>query len=105
MDQGLSFDTFAGTIGTHKDSLYEWVKKHPEFSDAKKIATAKRDLFVEKMYINAAIGKHIIDSKGNVLKPNPAMMIYWTKNTLGWSDKVEHAMSEDSFEFISEDKV
>lgn len=89
MSQGLSFDTFAGRISVNPDSLYEWVKKFPIFSEAKKIATAKRNFLVESMYVQAATGAEVRDTKGRILKPNTAMMIYWTKNTLGWSDKVE----------------
>jgi hypothetical protein len=89
MEQGLSFDTFAGVIGVNRDSLYEWKNTHKEFSDAKGIATAKRNLFVEKMFTAAAIGREVKDPKGNVLKFQPAMMVYWTKNTLGWTDKIE----------------
>ena len=33
-----TFEKFASDIGVHKDSIYEWAKVHPEFSDAKKIA-------------------------------------------------------------------
>ena len=32
MAKGFSFEAFAGHIGAHKDTLYEWVKKYPEFS-------------------------------------------------------------------------
>lgn len=93
MSQGLSFDSFAGLIGVNKDTLYEWLKheKYSEFSDAKKIASAKRNLFIEKMYVAVALGREIIDNDGKVLKPNTAMMIYWTKNTLGWTDKIEQS--------------
>ena len=94
MSQGLSFDTFAGRISVNPDSLYEWVNKHETFSEAKKIGTAKRNFLVERMYVQAATGALIKDINGKPLKPNPAMMIYWTKNTLGWSDKVEQSFNE-----------
>lgn len=96
MSQGLSFDTFAGRISVNPDSLYEWVKVHSAFSEAKKIGTAKRNFLVESMYVQAATGAEVRDTKGRVLKPNPAMMIYWTKNTIGWSDKVEQSFDENT---------
>jgi len=84
MSQGLSFDTFAGRIGVNPDSLYEWVKRHPAFSEAKKIGTGKRNFLVEQAFVASTMnpGKH---------KYNTAQMIYWTKNTIGWSDRIEHA--------------
>lgn len=87
MSEGLSFDTFAGRISVNPDSLYEWVKKYPKFSEAKKIATAKRNLLVELAYVKSTLepGKY---------KYNTAQLIYWTKNTLGWSDRVEHTGDE-----------
>ena len=32
--QGKSITWMAAELGVHKDSLYEWMKVHPEFSDA-----------------------------------------------------------------------
>ena len=36
MASGLSFESFGATPGVCKDTLYEWVKKHQSFADAKK---------------------------------------------------------------------
>lgn len=94
MAQGLSFDTFAGVVGVSRDSLYEWAKKFKEFSDAKGIATAKRNLLVERIFTSMAMGLEVRNHKGEIIKPRETPVIYWTKNTLGWSDKVEHAGDE-----------
>lgn len=87
MELGFSFDTFAGRIRVARDSLYEWLKHHENFSDAKKIGSALRDLKVEEMYLAT------VDMPSQ--RCNPAQMIYWTKNTLGWSDKVEVSGKEN----------
>jgi hypothetical protein len=89
MSQGLSFETFAAVVDVDRDTIYEWVKVYKDFSDAKKKAMPKRNLFVEKIYNASARGQIIRDADGTPLKPNPAMMIFLAKNTLGWSDKVE----------------
>jgi hypothetical protein len=81
MSQGLSFETFGAIVDVCKDTTYEWVKVHPEFSEAKKLGSIKRNLLVEKRYIE--------QTQLPASKANSAMMIYWTKNTLGWTDKVE----------------
>ena len=81
MSQGLSYETFAGVVGVSKQTLYDWEKKNENFLDAKKIGQMKRNEVVEKLYIQAATGHN--------KKANPAMMIFWMKNCVGWQDKIE----------------
>lgn len=101
MSGGLSFDTYAAVIEVNPDTLYEWLKKHKNFSEAKKLASIKRNLFVENAYRAMAIGLPL-EFNGKVCKPNTVGMIYWTKNTLGWSDKVETIERQDGFDFVSD---
>jgi len=49
MAEGYSFDSFAGIVEVHIDTLYEWAKVHKEFSDAKHIGTAKSMAWWEKV--------------------------------------------------------
>jgi len=35
---GKSMAWMASQLGVHKDTLYEWIKKHPRFSDAIKVS-------------------------------------------------------------------
>jgi hypothetical protein len=39
---GLSLTGFAGSIGVARDTIYEWIKEHPAFSDACSRAKAAR---------------------------------------------------------------
>jgi len=83
MEKGYSFESFAGTIGVHRDTLYAWEKSHIEFSDAKKVGIEKGRLFWERLSILAAAGK----IKGF----NATVWIFTMKNRFEWRDKVEHS--------------
>lgn len=79
MSQGLSFETFGAKIGVSKQTLYTWVKQHPEFLDAKEAATQLCQLFWEEMGISGAIA----GSAGI----NASVWIFNMKNRFGWRDK------------------
>lgn len=57
MGKGYSFESFSATIGTHRDTLYEWAKVHKNFSDAKKLGREASLLFFEKMGVGGMSGK------------------------------------------------
>jgi len=79
MSQGKPYGAFAGTIGVHIDTLYEWEKVHPEFSEAKKIGRSMSyDYMIELAH------SQMIDGKLN----NTAW-IFMMKNMHGWRDKQE----------------
>lgn len=88
MESGLSFDTFAAVVGTCKDTCYEWVKVHSEFSDAKKRGTALRNLLVEKALVKATLTPSF--------KVNTPLLIFWVKNTLGWKEQTELSGNESA---------
>ena len=82
MAQGLSFESFAAVIDTHRDTLYEWANKHPDFSDAKKRGFDKNLLWWEKTHNdNIMLPKH--------MSFNSTGWIFNMKNRHGWRDKVE----------------
>jgi len=81
MAQGLSFRSFAGLIGVHFDTLYEWVKVHPSFSDAKKIGLPKGLLTYEKTIWAATHGK--------IPNFNNTAAVWFGKNVYSWADKKE----------------
>lgn len=48
MASGLSLAAAAAELGIHRQRVYEWVDRHPEFADTVKLAQAKRQLFLER---------------------------------------------------------
>lgn len=58
MAGGFSFEAFAGKIGVSKQTLYEWTKVHPEFSDAKNIAFDKCRLWWESKAIEGIFNEN-----------------------------------------------
>lgn len=57
MRNGASFDTFGVTIGVSKDTLYDWVERHQEFLDAKKVAFDESKKCWENIMYQQATGK------------------------------------------------
>jgi len=56
MSQGFSAEAFAGYVCVSSDTIYEWAKVHPEFSEAKRIGIEQCRIYWEN------IGrKHIIN--------------------------------------------
>jgi len=84
MSEGLSFETFSAVIGCHRDTLYEWVKVHKAFSDAKSQASAACQLWFEK-----AGRQQIIKGKGS-----SASWIFSMKNRFKWTDRQEVSSPE-----------
>ena len=70
-----TFERFAHEIGVHYDTLREWVKVHPEFSEAWKRAKAiQKDFLIQ----NGLLGLY-----------NSTFAIFTAKNITDMKDKVE----------------
>lgn len=54
--EGGAFETFAAEIGVHFDTLYNWAKLFPEFSEAREIARAKCLRFYEQIARHHVMG-------------------------------------------------
>jgi hypothetical protein len=82
MKLGLSYECFAGKIGVCRDTLYEWEKVHPKFSDSKRRGYATSLLWHEKQMNDQITGK----SKGST-----SSLIFAMKNKFEdlYSDKKE----------------
>jgi hypothetical protein len=56
MASGLSLAASAAEIGIHRQRVYEWMERHPQFADTVKLAQAKRQLFLERRLLSASDG-------------------------------------------------
>lgn len=74
---------FAVNIGVHRDTLHQWAKDHPEFSDAYQRAKAHQE--------------RILVSNGLTGRYEQPFAIFTAKNVLNWRDKSE-VTSAISFE-------
>jgi hypothetical protein len=108
---GLTFRSFAGVIGVHFDTLYEWVKKHENFADAKKRGTAKGYLVWDKISLSIATGRSMkySDSNGKTynIKPKeipPAIYIFNMKNRFGWNDRIK-IKKENNKDEVANDSI
>ena len=89
MNQGLSYESFAGAVGASRQALYDWEKVHEEFAQAKEIAWERSRVFWEKLGID-----HILNTSesttgiGSSSKSlNASVWIFNMKNRFGWRDK------------------
>jgi hypothetical protein len=56
MAQGFSLTAFAASICVAKDTVYEWIKVHPQFSDAVARARAARVYELETKLLRSRVG-------------------------------------------------
>lgn len=94
MTEGLSLAAAAAAIGIHRQRVYDWVNQHPEFADTIKLATAKRQLFLERRLLAASEG------------PVVTSTIFALKNAAGedWREKsqVDHGVTDTLAELLKE---
>jgi hypothetical protein len=79
MGKGFSKEAVAGHIGISKDTLYNWVKKYKEFSDAIKKGVEASRVFWEELGIEM-----VTAGQGN-----STAWIFNMKNRFNWRDKKE----------------
>ena len=81
MGKGFSLTAFAGHVGVSRETIYEWARVHPEFSDAVKAAQAGRCNALEKGLLDQELAG-----------PQITARIFALKNAapLDWRDRIEH---------------
>lgn len=62
MAQGYSLAAAAASVDVHRQRVYDWEKKHPEFADTIKLARVKRQLFLEGKLLGAKDGPTVTSS-------------------------------------------
>lgn len=93
MAKGLSFESFGGEIDVWKEALYNWVKRYPEFSNAKDRGHLKGLLFMEKIGQAATMGK----IPGFNYRPWLMKM----KNSFGYKDRLDITSEDEKVETVT----
>ena len=81
---GESVSEVCAELGIAKDTFYNWVKLHPDFSDSYKKGIELSEAWWTKLGRRGAMG---------VDKVQPATWIFNMKNRFGWTDRVEQVVS------------
>lgn len=124
--KGCNNTELANNMGINRDTLYEWIKKYPDISDAIKKGRKLSVQAIENKFFQTAFGgveevteiveeKTIIDNKGNEhkvidkktttrkLPPNVTAQIFYLKNHAGYSDNPQNSDDvEDTDSFFKE---
>lgn len=62
MADGLSLAAAAAECDVHRQRVYEWKGKHPEFADTVNLAMGKRQAFLERRLLGAEDGPIVTSS-------------------------------------------
>lgn len=111
MERGLSYTTFSAKVDVNLDTLYEWERNFPEFSEAKKRAFAKCQLFWEELGINHVLNISERDDDAKTSKSvtlNTGVWVFNMKNRFKWTDRVdvtERTQQATGLEDASDDEL
>ena len=91
---GKTLTQIALAWNVHRDTIYEWARRHKEFSDAIKKGRA----FAEGWYMDlgqaAMVGEAKYDNKK--INLNLGMFVWLTKNLFKWSDKIDQTVEVEN---------
>ena len=76
---GKSVTQFAASVGVHRDTVYEWANKHPQFSDA-----LSRGQVASQAHWEDQLQSMMFDRNVNA----PLVKLYFA-NRFNWHDKAE----------------
>lgn len=105
-ERGAIDTEVAEVLGIGRMTLYRWMTKHVEFSEAMKAGKEPLNRRLELTYWREALGYEqerevppVYDQKKGewqratyteYVRPEKALMIFGMKNRLGWRDRVDH---------------
>ena len=94
MATGLSLTAFAGEIGVARSTINEWIDNVPEFSEAVRVAKAKRTLALERGMLSAENGPAVTARMFALKNADPEE----------WREKqhVQHEVSDDLSALIAD---
>lgn len=84
MSEGLSFESFGGTVNVHDGTLFEWCEAYPDFKEAKRVGKYKCMQLYEKIGVGQAAGQ---------IQGSTGAWVFNMKNRFGWRDVKEHEHS------------
>jgi hypothetical protein len=87
LKEGLSMESFGGVVHVSRDTIYEWLKVHKEFSDTKNAYEDAGRLLLEKIGMNGMLGK--------VKNFNTVAWIFIMKNRFKWRDKQPEEVNDN----------
>lgn len=79
LSQGYSKRATAGLMGVHVDTLFEWIKVHPEFAEAMAVGSQMGEARYTKLMMNMSEGA----------KGSPQAAIFMMKNLYRYSERNE----------------
>ena len=118
---GLTDEQIAHNIGIRRETLYDWINKHPNISNALKKGKEVADFEVENAMFKAALGyeheevktymeeyengkkKKKVEKTKKHVAPNVTAQIFWLKNRKSstWRDRTEQHINAN----VSTDKL
>ena len=94
MQKGDSVVSCCAELGIAKDTFYNWVKEHTEFSDAYRIGMALAEKYWEEIGKLGIFGLEV-ESAGKKGRVHPGMYSFFMKNRFKWTDRIEQVIDAD----------
>ena len=112
---GLTMVQIASNLGISKDTLYQYIQRYSDFSDALKVSRDEADAQVINAMHQSATGyeyeEDAVTPSGKVVRvhkyhvPNVSAQIFWLKNRRPseWRDKqeVQHEMTQSLADILT----